>query len=236
MIIWKREEELHVTAIKDCFFCICTLCACPLALRSSTPLPYPERCLLPNVPFFPPLLHSPKHAQPTHTRPLLYSTAVIHLDFLINTSILSSSPPAFPLPTHTFSQAQLPRLRRRASSSSFPPPHQTSMAAAQASAGASNSSNNRRKRWLKLGAALLLFLGVLVIAITLGIEHGQKKVSTRREAPWTWVFGYKKSAASTTRLSSTNITYSLPVLTLPCPLPPPYHYPRVWPPPGGLEV
>jgi hypothetical protein len=51
------------------------------------------------------------------------------------------------------------------------------MAAAQASAGAAPSSNDRRKRWLKLGAALLLFLGVLVIAITLGIEHGQKKVS-----------------------------------------------------------
>jgi len=54
------------------------------------------------------------------------------------------------------------------------------MATAQASAGAGpSSSNDRRKRWLKLGAAVLLFLGVLVIAITLGIEHGQKKVSTR---------------------------------------------------------
>lgn len=62
------------------------------------------------------------------------------------------------------------------------------MATAQASAGASISNNDRRKRWLKLGAALLLFLGVLVIAITLGIEHGQKKVSTRPPPDWTWVF------------------------------------------------
>jgi len=53
------------------------------------------------------------------------------------------------------------------------------MVTAQASAGTGTSNNDRRKRWLKLGAALLLFLGVLVIAITLGIEHGQKRVSTR---------------------------------------------------------
>ncbi len=58
------------------------------------------------------------------------------------------------------------------------------MATAHASAGAAPASNDRRKRWLKLGAALLVFLGVLVTAIMLGIEHRQKKVRIRPTPDW----------------------------------------------------
>eukprot|EP00624_Nannochloropsis_granulata_P000570 evm.model.NODE_12231_length_13929_cov_59.199226.2 len=57
------------------------------------------------------------------------------------------------------------------------------MATAHASAGAAPASNDRRKRWLKLGAALLVFLGVLVTAIMLGIEHRQKKVASVSSPP-----------------------------------------------------
>jgi hypothetical protein len=84
------------------------------------------------------------------------------------------------------------------------------MAVAQASAGAASSSNDRRKRWLKLGAALLLFLGVLVIAITLGIEHGQKRV--RKPPDWAWAYMCIHSVSclpSTTAIIDTQPTICL---------------------------
>lgn len=65
---------------------------------------------------------------------------------------------------------------------------QDSMATDQASANTARGSNDRFKRWLKLGAAILVLLGVLVTAIMLGVEHRQKKVRIIPRPGWMWWF------------------------------------------------